>query len=115
MRIVFTAIILLMVAGRGASQTIDSSAGENTESILAPDAMRGRATFPPDSERAAVYIESRFRNAGLKTWNGSGSYRQPFAMVRATPISATVTFGDSVLSAPRQVISSAAELNVNQN
>ncbi|HXB95561.1 MAG TPA: M28 family peptidase [Puia sp.] len=116
MRIPVTAIFLLMAATRLQSQTIDSLAVKNTESVLSSDDMRGRATFTPDIERAADYIESRFKAAGLRTWNGSASYRQPFAMVRTTPVSATATFGDSTFSAGRVfALTSATELNVDQN
>src|SRR5215469_5893597 len=99
MRITFIAIILLVACAGLRAQKFDSIEVKNTESMLASDAMRGRATFTPDIERAADYIESRFKRAGLKTWNGSDSYRQPFAMVRTTPVSASATLGDSLLPA----------------
>src|ERR1700722_1732305 len=69
-----------------------------TEQTLASDDMRGRATFSPDIERAADYIESRFKKAGLQTWNGSDSYRQPFVMVNTTPISAEAALDGSPLA-----------------
>src|SRR6185437_308335 len=116
MRITVIAFILLMAATRMNAQKIDSVQVRATESILASDAMRGRATFTPDIERAADYIESRFKHAGLKTWNGSDSYRQSFAMVRTTPVSATATLADSVLPAGHvMALSSASDLQVDQN
>ena len=116
MRIIFTAIFLLAAAAGLQAQQIDSVAVKKTESILASDTMRGRATFTPDIERAADYIESRFKKAGLKTWNGSGSYRQPFAMVRTTPVSATATLDGVSLPADHvMALSSASDLTVDQN
>jgi len=116
MRIIFTAIFLLAAAAGLRAQQIDSVAVKKTESILASDTMRGRATFTPDIERAADYIESRFEKAGLKTWNGSGSYRQPFAMVRTTPVSATATLDGVSLPADHvMALSSASDLTVDQN
>ncbi|HVS97401.1 MAG TPA: M28 family peptidase [Puia sp.] len=116
MRNIFTAILLLVAATGLRAQQIDSVAVKNTESILASDEMRGRATFTPDIERAADYIESRFRKAGLKTWNGSESYRQKFVMVRATPVSATATLDGDLLPAGHvSAVTSASDLTVDQN
>ena len=87
-----------------------------TEQNLASDDMRGRATFSPDIERAADYIESRFRKAGLKTWNGSDSYRQPFSMVNTTPISAEATLDGSPLAETKIIaIVIDADLTIDEN
>jgi len=85
MRIV--CFVFLFVSVRLAAQAPDAifNAGAvgSLENMLASDAMRGRATFTPDIERAADSIEIQFKAAGLQTWNGSASYRQPFTMIRA--------------------------------
>jgi hypothetical protein len=95
---------------------INSSAVESIEKVLSADDMRGRATFTPDIERAADYIESQFRVAGLQTWNGTNSYRQPFVMVRASPISATATFDGELQPTGRVfAVSSSASLSVDEN
>ncbi|HEV2354987.1 MAG TPA: M20/M25/M40 family metallo-hydrolase [Puia sp.] len=91
MRIVFGVFLFLSLrlfgqrpgSGEGPDTLFNASAVGAIENVLASDAMRGRASFTPDIERAADYIESQFREAGLKTWNGSASYRQPFSMIRA--------------------------------
>jgi hypothetical protein len=78
--------------------------------------MRGRAVFTPDIERAADYIESRFKAAGLKTWNGSNSYRQPFTMVQAKVLTATATLDGELQSAGHVLaLSSASELTIDEN
>ncbi|HEX9637422.1 MAG TPA: M20/M25/M40 family metallo-hydrolase [Acidobacteriota bacterium] len=45
---------------------------------LASDAMEGRAAGSPGAERAAEYIEQRFREFGLKPAGDHGGYRQVF-------------------------------------
>lgn len=45
---------------------------------LASDEMEGRKTGTPGIEKAAVYIETEFDKIGLKTFDGSKSYRQEF-------------------------------------
>jgi Zn-dependent M28 family amino/carboxypeptidase len=116
MKISITAIVLLAAATGLRAQQIDSAEVRKTESMLSSDAMRGRATFTPDIEHAADYIESRFKKAGLKTWNGSDSYRQPFVMVRATPVSATATLdGNQLPAAHVMALSSVSDLTADQN
>jgi len=85
----FTLLSAPRLFAQDINKIINPAAVERTERVLSSDDMRGRASFTPDIERAADYIESRFKAAGLKTWNGSHSYRQPFSLVRATLISAT--------------------------
>jgi Zn-dependent M28 family amino/carboxypeptidase len=77
--------------------------------MLASDAMRGRATFTPDIERAADSIETQFRAAGLRTWNGSASYRQPFSMIRAKVLSISGSVDNLKLTTDNTVIISAAQ------
>ncbi len=95
---------------------INANSVLKTEQKLASDDMRGRATFSPDIERAADYIESRFRKAGLKTWNGSDSYRQPFVMVNTTPISAEATLDGNPLAGTKIIpIVTDADLSIDEN
>jgi hypothetical protein len=121
MRLLTLTFFLLVTGARlSAQQKIDAvinpSAVESIEKVLSADDMRGRATFTPDIERAADYIESQFRAAGLQTWNGSDSYRQPFVMVRATPVSVTITLDGQPLPAGRVfAVSSATDLSVDEN
>src|SRR5579863_10340640 len=120
MKITPIAIFLLSFTIRLTAQDIDKivtpDAVEKAESTLSSDDMRGRASFTPDIERAADYIESRFKAAGLKTWNGSNSYRQPFSLVRATLISATGSLdGQSLPENHIVALSSSPDLNVDEN
>jgi len=120
MRLLAATLILVSFSVCTNAQEIDkiinATTVEQTERTLSADDMRGRATFTPDIERAADYIESRFKAAGLKTWNGSASYRQPFTMIQSTPVSASATLDGETLPAGHVVaMSSAPELTIDEN
>jgi hypothetical protein len=116
--IIFLMASLLSAPGLRAQdidKIINPAAVEQIEKTLSSDDMRGRASFSPDIERAADFIESQFKKAGLKTWNGSNSYRQPFSMIRARVLSARCDINDSVLPMKNiAVISSATDLKVDK-
>lgn len=116
----FVIALALLSAPRLFAQDIDkiinATAVERTERVLSSDEMRGRATFTPDIERAADYIETRFKAAGLETWNGSNSYRQPFSMIRATPISATGSLDGQPIPEDHIVaVSASPDLSIDEN
>ncbi|HXB93071.1 MAG TPA: M20/M25/M40 family metallo-hydrolase [Puia sp.] len=120
MRLLLSFVLLSLTGIRLSAQNIDTiinpSAVEEIEKKLASDDMRGRGSFTPDIDRAADYIESQFRAAGLKTWNGSNSYRQPFFMERATVISATGTVdGQPVPASSIVAVSSSQELTLDEH
>ncbi|HVU97552.1 MAG TPA: M28 family peptidase [Puia sp.] len=120
MRLIASTLVFLSFSACLSAQNIDKiineTSVEQTERTLSSDDMRGRAVFTPDIERAADYIESRFKAAGLKTWNGSDSYRQPFTMVQATPVSAAgILDGEAVPAAHVIAMSSATELSIDEN
>ncbi|HXD78310.1 MAG TPA: M28 family peptidase [Puia sp.] len=101
---------------RLADKIINEQSVAEVENSLASDAMRGRATFTPDIERAADYIESQFREAGLRTWNGSPSYRQPFTMVRTKLESVSGHVDDTVLTTRNTIVlSSGSHLQADNN
>ena len=114
--IAFTLLSASPLFAQEVDQIINPAAVEKTERVLSADDMRGRASFTPDIERAADYIESRFKAAGLKTWNGSNSYRQPFSLVRATLISAKgVVDGNPLPEGHIVAFSSSADLSIDEN
>ena len=71
---------------------INTKEAERIERILSADDMQGRKPFTPGIEKAADFIASEFKAAGLQKWNNSGSFRQEFVMVRTKFISAAATF-----------------------
>jgi len=115
------AFFLLVAGARLSAQqkiaaVINAAAVKKIEKVLSSDDMRGRATFTPDIDRAADYIEAQLKAAGLKTWNGGKSYRQPFVMVRATPVSVTATLDGQDLQSGRVfAVSSSADLSLDEN
>jgi len=71
----------------------DISVSEVTriEKTLSSDQMEGRKVFSPGIDRAADFIASEFKSAGLETLNGASSYLQSFTMLRPRFISAKGT------------------------
>lgn len=103
-------------ASHGVDAVINPSAVENIEKVLSSDAMRGRGTFTPDIDRAAAFIATQFREAGLQTWNGSPGYLQSFAMIQAKVSSASATLdGTTLPSSAIAVASSSTHLTVDEN
>ncbi|MET0637219.1 MAG: M28 family peptidase [Chitinophagaceae bacterium] len=62
------------------------------ETVLASDAFKGRKVYSPEIDKAADFIASEFKAAGLVPLNKSNSFLQPFEMVSAkqTAINAEV-------------------------
>jgi len=116
--ILFSAALLLVSCSLSAQNVdgiINPTAVENIEKNLASDAMRGRATFSPDIDKAGAYIASQFKEAGLQTWNGGASYLQPFALVKAELTKASATLDGAALPAGSiAVASSSSHLAVNE-
>lgn len=68
------------------SQVISTAEVERIEKTLSSDEMQGRAVFTPGIDKAADFIASEFKKAGLKPVKGD-SYFQEFAMQRAKVLS----------------------------
>lgn len=103
------------VAAQVIGKIINPQAVESIEKVLASDDMRGRASFTPDIERAADFIEAQFKAAGLKTWNKSNSYRQPFSMIEAKTISVSGNLDGTPVPDGMMIISSSeTQLSINE-
>ena len=66
-------------------------------STLAADDMQGRATFTPGIEKAAQFIESEYKNIGLKPLAGDDGFRQNFSMTHSTPVNLGVTINGKAI------------------
>ncbi len=76
--------------GQKVNKIINAKEVERIEKKLSSNEMRGRNAFKPaDIDKAAAFIASEFKNAGLQTWNQSNSYRQEFSMVTPKFVSTT--------------------------
>jgi len=66
---------------------------------LASDEMQGRRTFTPGIDKAATFIESEFKQIGLKPLTGETSYRQTFYKYQLKPSAAVVTIDGQKIAA----------------
>jgi hypothetical protein len=97
-----------------AQQTITESEVERVERVLSADDMQGRRPFTPGIDKAADFIASEFKKAGLQPVNGS-SYLQDFAMLRTKLISAKATVNGKVMDEKDVVgLTAATNLSVTQ-
>lgn len=82
---------------------INAKEAERIEKVLASDQMKGRAIFSPEIDKAADFIASEFKAAGLQLPAGAKTYRQNFSMVNAKQVSMTAIVNDTVID-PQNVI-----------
>ncbi len=71
---------------------------------LSSDEMQGRATFSPGIDKAATFIESEFKQIGLKPLAGATGYRQTFYKYQLKPSSAQVTIDGQVIAKENVVV-----------
>ncbi|NNV56143.1 M28 family metallopeptidase [Limnovirga soli] len=99
--------LLLLVCSTtvGFAQKIDKiiNAGQvaEIEKILSADDMAGRRTFTPGIEKASGFIETQFKKAGLKTFNGASNYRQEFFMYQCAAAEKKIMIDGEVISNDR--------------
>lgn len=105
-RLIFGSL-LLTVATVSFSQNVDkiinAKEAERIERVLASDEMKGRKTFSPEIDKAADFIASEFKAAGLQTWDNSGSYLQKFAIYSTKQTSLDATL-DGVKADPKNIV-----------
>lgn len=92
------------------NKAIKQSEVERVIKTLSADDMQGRATFTPGIEKAARFIESEYKKAGLVPLTGNTSYRQSFTMTRVTPERTSVSINGRPIAADSvcAIVSSAA-------
>ncbi|MES1221861.1 MAG: aminopeptidase, partial [Bacteroidota bacterium] len=95
---------------------INAKEVERIEKVLASDDMRGRRVFSPDIDKAADFIASEFKEAGLQTWNNSNSFLQSFVMIKPKFISASGSLDGKPLEQKNIiVITSQPDFKIDQN
>lgn len=74
-------IMILSISGLSWSANIDISSDEIISHIryLASDELRGRKAGSPGGGKAANYIASNYKRAGLKPFGDDGTYFQNFS------------------------------------
>jgi hypothetical protein len=93
---------------------INAKEVERIERTLSADDMRGRKIFTPEIDKAAEFIASEFKKAGLQPVNGN-SYLQEFAMLQTKLISAGgIMNGRKLDEKSVAAITAKEELSINQ-
>jgi len=112
MKNIIAAFTLLALAlnsfAQDVNKLIQQSDVERVIKTLASDDMRGRATFTPDIDRAAQFIESEYKQIGLKPFPGDEGFRQNFSMTRVTPVKTLVEINGKLIPADSAFASSTA-------
>src|SRR5690606_19989291 len=91
----FPLLSLLLISTSLSAQKTDgiitAAEAERIERVLASDEMKGRRTFSPEIDKAADFIATEFKAAGLQPWKADAGYKQEFALSTAkqTAISAS--------------------------
>jgi len=94
-KIILTGLLIattsFLFAQKKVDAIINAKEVQRIESILASDEMKGRKVFTPDIDKAADFIASEFKKAGLQTWKNSKSYRQEFSLIAPKQLSMSGT------------------------
>lgn len=114
------AVILLFITFCSNAQDmnviVNPAAIEHIERVLASDAMRGRATFSPEIDSAAYFIEAHFKASHLQIPDSNKNHLQRFSMVNTKPLHSIANLGGTVLPEKAvAVVSAYAHLSVNEN
>jgi len=115
----YSYFILILLAKQTAfcqsiDKVINAKEVERIERTLSADDMRGRKIFSPEIDKAADFIASEFKKAGLQPVNGS-SYLQEFAMLKTKVVMAGGKMNGRVLDEKNVAAITAKEaLSVNQ-
>lgn len=108
----FVAITLFSCA-QPDSKFINAKEAERIIRVLASDEMKGRKLYSPEIDKAADFIASEFKAAGLQYWDKNTSYLQPFTLVNTKQTSASLSLeGTETDNKKLLVITSQPELAV---
>lgn len=102
--------------GQDVNKMIKQDDVEKVIKTLSADDMQGRATFTPGIEKAAKYIESQYKEAGLVPLKGNKDFRQNFSMMRNSSLKSLASINGKVISADSVLaISNVASFNWSNN
>lgn len=88
---------------------------KRVETTLAADDMRGRRAFTPDIDKAADFIAAEFAAAKLDKLPGANSYKQEFALIRATvQTQSAILDGETIDSKKILVVTTKEELKITE-
>jgi hypothetical protein len=105
---------ILSVSAQMINEVINVAEVERIERILAGDDMQGRKPFTPGIDKAAAFIASEFRKAGIRPVQDT-SFFQQFALIRPKLISLKGTINNKTIDEKDIAVrSTLAALTVNQ-
>ncbi|PSR53621.1 peptidase M28 [Adhaeribacter arboris] len=114
---ILTCTITITLMGQLFAQTpINASEVTRIVKTLSADNMRGRKALTPDIDKAAAFISTEFKKAGLQIFPGLKSFEQPFAAYEVNSGSSTVLLDGKTL--PEQAVfirTGAKKVEWNQN
>src|ERR1700710_511870 len=112
MKKLISAIALVALSFYGFAQNVNRLIKqddiERIIKTLSADDMQGRATFTPGIEKAARFIESEYKKAGLVPLAGNKDFRQNFTKPRNIPVSASVSLNGMAILADSVYINTTA-------
>lgn len=95
------------------NKIINASEVRRIETILSSDEMKGRKAFTAGAEKAAEFISSEFKKAGLQFLPGATDYQQSFTMVRTKLVDVSASF-DTIKPDTKNIVAftSSPDLNI---
>ena len=111
----FSLLASLISCAQKTGEAISVQEVERIERILSSDDMLGRQAGTPGSEKAATFIASEFKNAGLATVAGTENYLQSFSLVEAKLVEVKAEMDDQSLDAKNVfVLTTKSDLEVDE-
>lgn len=101
--------------GQDVNKLIQQSDVERIIKTLSADDMQGRGTFTPGIDKAATFIESEFKQAGLQPLTGATGFRQSFKVYRTVPTEMTVTLDGKAVPAENVTIAAGPAFTWSSN
>ncbi|SFS74097.1 M28 family metallopeptidase [Mucilaginibacter polytrichastri] len=113
------ATALILSSAYGYSQDVNKLIKEDDVrkviSTLADDNMQGRATFTPGIEKAAQFIESEYKKAGLEPLPGNSDFRQNFKMTHIIPVKVQANINGADVAADHVIAMSNSSFSWTNN
>jgi hypothetical protein len=116
----YTIALALLATGfssfaQDVNKLIQQNDVERIIKTLAADDMQGRGTFTPGIDKAATFIESEFKAAGLKPLTGATGFRQNFTVYRTVPTQMLVSIDGKAIAPENVAIAAGSSFDWSNN
>jgi hypothetical protein len=116
----YTIALALLAAGfssfaQDVNKLIQQNDVERIIKTLAADDMQGRGTFTPGIDKAATFIESEFKAAGLKPLTGATGFRQNFTVYRTVFTQMLVSIDGKAIAPENVAIAAGSSFDWSNN